>query len=189
MLLAARVYRMPERIWARLPWHRSARSSVARRRRASVPMKVRQVLVGLWRQDHGQDGPDRQRAGRAGVPGHNATGSRNRVLKCAVGNPEGQHGARGAAARRPAPRPGPGSGSGGKARRASTVLSCAERSGAAHRPAGFDAPQLAAFRLTPLRSATFDSFLSAAFSSLRLVMSRRTTPSRPSSSAQAIKVP
>src|SRR5579883_686287 len=49
--------------------------------------------------------------------------------------------------------------------------------------------QLAALRLTPLRSAIVDSFLSAAFSSLRLVVSRRTMSSRPSSSAQAIRVP
>ena len=49
--------------------------------------------------------------------------------------------------------------------------------------------QLAALRFTPLRSATVESFLSAAFSSLRLVVRRRTTLSLPSSSAQAISVP
>ena len=49
--------------------------------------------------------------------------------------------------------------------------------------------QLAALRITPFRSATVDSFLSAAFSSLRLVVKRRTRSSRPSSSAQAIRVP
>src|ERR1700720_2125342 len=50
-------------------------------------------------------------------------------------------------------------------------------------------PQLAAFRLTPFRSATVESFLSAAFSSLRFVVRSRTTSSRPSSSAHAIRVP
>jgi hypothetical protein len=35
--------------------------------------------------------------------------------------------------------------------------------------------QLAALRLTPFRNATVDSLLSAAFSSLRLVVSSRTT--------------
>jgi hypothetical protein len=69
VLFAAFVSRMPERNGARLPWHRYARSSIARRRRASVPMKVRQVLVGLWRRNHGQDGPEDQQAHRAGVPG------------------------------------------------------------------------------------------------------------------------
>ena len=49
--------------------------------------------------------------------------------------------------------------------------------------------QLAALRLTPFRKATVDSFLSAAFSSLRLVVNSRTISSRPSSSAHAIKVP
>jgi len=49
--------------------------------------------------------------------------------------------------------------------------------------------QLAALRFTPFRKATFESFLSADFSSLRLVVSSRTTSSRPSSSAQAISVP
>src|ERR1700730_4554209 len=48
--------------------------------------------------------------------------------------------------------------------------------------------QLAALRFTPLRSATVESFLSAAFSSLRLVVSRRTISSLPSSSAQANNV-
>ncbi len=43
--------------------------------------------------------------------------------------------------------------------------------------------QLAALRLTPFRKATVDNFLSAAFSSLRLVVSSRTTSSWPSSSA------
>ena len=49
--------------------------------------------------------------------------------------------------------------------------------------------QLAALRFTPFRSATVDSFLSAAFSSLRLVVKSRTISSRPSSSAHAIRVP
>ena len=52
-----------------------------------------------------------------------------------------------------------------------------------------DSRQLAALRFTPFRSATVDSFLSAAFSSLRLVVKSRTRSSRPSSSAQAIRVP
>jgi hypothetical protein len=47
----------------------------------------------------------------------------------------------------------------------------------------------AARRFTPLRNATVDNFLSAAFSSLKLVVSSRTTSSWPSSSAQAISVP
>ena len=42
--------------------------------------------------------------------------------------------------------------------------------------------QLAALRFTPLRTATVDSFLSAAFSSFRFVVSRRMTSSRPSAS-------
>src|ERR1700730_1239887 len=50
-------------------------------------------------------------------------------------------------------------------------------------------PQLAALRLTPFRSATVESFLSAAFFSLRFVVRSRTTSSCPSSSAHAIKVP
>jgi hypothetical protein len=49
--------------------------------------------------------------------------------------------------------------------------------------------QLAAFRFTPFRKATDDNFLSAAFSSLRLVVRKRTTSSCPSSSAHAINVP
>jgi hypothetical protein len=49
--------------------------------------------------------------------------------------------------------------------------------------------QLAALRLTPLRSATVESFLSAAFSSLRLVLSSRMMSSWPRLSAQAINVP
>lgn len=40
-------------------------------------------------------------------------------------------------------------------------------------PGGYEA----ALRLTPLRSATVESFLSAAFSSLRLVLSKRTMSS------------
>src|SRR5437660_5054610 len=49
--------------------------------------------------------------------------------------------------------------------------------------------QLAALRLTPLRSATVESFLSAAFSSLRFVLSSRIISSWPRLSAQAINVP
>src|SRR5690348_6500632 len=49
--------------------------------------------------------------------------------------------------------------------------------------------QLAALRLTPLRNAIVESFLSAAFSSLRLVVRRRTMSSWPVASAQAISVP
>jgi hypothetical protein len=48
--------------------------------------------------------------------------------------------------------------------------------------------QLAALRFTPLRTATVESFLSAAFSSLRLVVSSRMMSSWPSDSAQAIRV-
>src|SRR5882757_9352471 len=50
-------------------------------------------------------------------------------------------------------------------------------------------PQLAALRLTPLRSATVLSFVLAAFSSFRLVLRTRTMSSWPSSSAHAISVP
>ena len=46
-----------------------------------------------------------------------------------------------------------------------------------------------AFLFTPLRSATLLSLVFAAFSSLRFVVSNRTTSSWPSSSAQAISVP
>jgi hypothetical protein len=65
---------------------------------------------------------------------------------------------------------------------------------ATSRPARYEShrmpvPQLAALRFTPLRRATVDSFLSAAFSSLRLVVNNRKMSSRPSSSDQAIKVP
>lgn len=54
-----------------------------------------------------------------------------------------------------------------------------------------DAPrvQLAALRLTPLRSAIVFSLVLAAFSSFRLVVRDRTISSWPSSSAQAIKRP
>lgn len=49
--------------------------------------------------------------------------------------------------------------------------------------------QLAALRFTPLRRATADIFLSAAFSSLRLVLRRRTMSLWPTASAHAIRVP
>jgi uncharacterized protein YjbJ (UPF0337 family) len=49
--------------------------------------------------------------------------------------------------------------------------------------------QLAALRLTPLRSATVFNLVLAAFSSLRLVVRKRTMSSCPSSSAHAISVP
>lgn len=49
--------------------------------------------------------------------------------------------------------------------------------------------QPAAFLLTPFRSAMVFSFVFAAFSSLRFVVSNRTTSSCPSSSAHAISVP
>jgi hypothetical protein len=49
--------------------------------------------------------------------------------------------------------------------------------------------QPAAFRLTPLRSATELNLVFAAFSSFKLVVRKRTMSSCPSSSAQAIKVP
>jgi hypothetical protein len=49
--------------------------------------------------------------------------------------------------------------------------------------------QATAFLFTPFRSATVFSFVLAAFSSLRLVVRKRTTSSCPSSSAQAISVP
>ncbi len=46
-----------------------------------------------------------------------------------------------------------------------------------------------AFALTPLRSATVFNLVFAAFSSLRLVVRKRTISSWPSSSAHAISVP
>jgi hypothetical protein len=49
--------------------------------------------------------------------------------------------------------------------------------------------QATAFWFTPFRSATVFSFVLAAFSSLRVVVRKRTTSSCPSSSAQAISVP
>ena len=59
----------------------------------------------------------------------------------------------------------------------------------APRPEAVPVYQLAAFQFTPLRTATVESFLSAAFSSLRFVLRRRVMSSWPRASAQAIKVP
>ena len=52
-----------------------------------------------------------------------------------------------------------------------------------------DQAAVEAFALTPLRSATVFSLVLAAFSSLRLVVKKRTISSWPSSSAHAISVP
>ena len=72
--------------------------------------------------------------------------------------------------------------------------SCSTNRAGDRAPASFEAllrssHQLAALRLTPLRNATDESFLSAAFSSFRFVVSNRMMSSRPSDSAQAISVP